>query len=82
MTVSEIEEQIFDLEILATTLWELELEGGKTADLAQAQARDGSGAFRGFTRTDGVWALGLMCSTCSNPAPVVLTILEPGAEGG
>jgi hypothetical protein len=26
-----------------------------------------------------VWLLGLTCSTCQNPAPIVLTILDPGA---
>jgi hypothetical protein len=25
--------------------------------------------------------LALLCSVCQNPAPVVLTILEPGAGG-
>ena len=27
----------------------------------------------------GVWVLGLMCSSCQNPAPVVLSVLQPGA---
>jgi hypothetical protein len=37
--------------------------------------------FAGFSRNDGIWALGLLCTTCQNPAPVVLTILEP-SDGG
>jgi hypothetical protein len=82
LTVDELQERIFDLEVLATTLWEVKLTGGRTADLAKAKARDGGGAFPGFTRTDGVWALGLICSTCSNPAPLLLAILEPAAEDG
>ena len=30
----------------------------------------------GFT-ADGTWILGLTCSTCANPAPLFLTVLEP-----
>ena len=44
----------------------------------KATARDGGGAFPGFdTDADGVWLVGLLCSGCQNPAPVVLSILEP-----
>jgi hypothetical protein len=80
LTVTELQSQIFDLELLATSLWEIDLKGGRTADLGQAKNRDDGSAFAGFTRTDGVWALALMCSACSNPAPIVLTIVEPGAD--
>jgi hypothetical protein len=82
MTVPELQEQILDLELIATSLWEIELTGGRTADLATARPRDGSGgSFPGFSRdADGVWVLGLMCGTCQVPAPIVLSILEPVAE--
>jgi hypothetical protein len=80
MTVAELESDILDLELNATTLWELPLTGGRTADLSRARQRDGGAAFPGFTSSEpGVWVMGLMCSTCQNPAPVVLTVLEPGA---
>lgn len=80
MTVADLEEKILDLELRATSLWEIELDGGRTADLADARGRDGKGRFPGFDRDeDGVWLLGLMCSTCSNPAPLVLAVLDPGA---
>jgi hypothetical protein len=81
MTVAELESDILDLELNATTLWELPLTGGRTADLSRARQRDGGAVFPGFTRSEpGVWVMGLMCSTCQNPAPVVLSVLEPAAE--
>jgi hypothetical protein len=80
MSVADLERQILDLELLATSLWDLELSGGRTADLARARLREGGAAFTGFEREeDGVWVLGLMCTTCQNPAPVVLSVLEPVA---
>ena len=81
-TVAEIQANIFDLELRATTLWEVKLKGGRTADLSTATERGTGAAFPGFARaTTGVWMLALTCSTCQNPAPVVLTILDPGAGG-
>jgi hypothetical protein len=80
MTVPELEAQILDLELIATSLWEVELTGGRTADLQRARGRDGSGLFPGFQRErDGVWLLALMCSACQNPSPMMLAVLEPGA---
>lgn len=78
MSVADLESDILDLELNATALWELPLTGGRTADLARARERDGGAPFAGFARPEpGVWVMGLMCSTCQNPAPVVLTVLEP-----
>jgi hypothetical protein len=80
MTVSDLEEGILDLELMATSLWEVQLTGGRTADLRAAVARGENTPFSGFARDEaGVWVMGLMCSTCQNPAPVVLSILEPSA---
>ena len=81
-TVAEIQAKIFDLEQMATTLWEIKLKGGRTADLSTAVQRDTGTPFPGFaSATPGVWMLALTCSTCQNPAPVVLTVLDPGAGG-
>jgi hypothetical protein len=78
MSVADLESDILDLELNATALWELPLTGGRTADLGRARERDGGALFAGFARPEpGVWVMGLMCSTCQNPAPVVLTVLEP-----
>lgn len=76
-TVEELQEQIFDIEQNATSLWELPLTGGRKAELSFAEERKTGDAFAGFDRTDGVWLLALLCSTCQNPQPVVLSILDP-----
>jgi hypothetical protein len=78
VTVAELEAQILDLEFIYTNLWELELVGGRTADLSEATERDTGDDFPGFENTDGVWVLGLMCGNCQNPSPIVLTVLDPG----
>ena len=77
--VAYIEENIFDIEVdPQAKLWEVALAQGRSADLADAKAADGS-AFPGFeTDAEGTWLLGLFCSSCTSPAPVFLTILEPG----
>ena len=81
LTVADIQAKFFDIETLATSLWELPLTGGTVANLANAVERGSSAHFAGFTPTDGVWLLGLFCSTCSNPAPLVLTVVAPSEAG-
>ena len=77
-SVSEIQENIFDLEIMATELYEIDLAGERTAELSLATERDSGDAFGGFDRDEeGVWLAGLICSQCRNPAPLVLSVLEP-----
>jgi hypothetical protein len=80
MSVADLQARIFDIELIATTLWDIKLMGGKTADLATATDRASGAAFPGFDPTaTGTWMLALTCSRCQNPAPVLLTILEPGS---
>jgi hypothetical protein len=82
MTTADLEEQIMDLELVATEMWEIELAGGRKADLSTAESRQDGAAFWGFERnSDGLWLFGLLCSTCQNPAPVVLSVLEPSFGG-
>jgi hypothetical protein len=81
LTVADLQARFFDIELLATSLWELPIPGGHTADLGQAVERSSGALFPGFARTDGAWMLALLCTTCQNPAPVVLTILKPGGGG-
>ena len=58
-------------------MWELKHTGGRTADLAQARTPEGGERFPGLEREEaGVWLLALTCSTCQNPAPIVLSVLE------
>jgi len=80
-TPEQLQEQIFDIEMIATDIWEIEeYGGGRRADLRNARHRETNEFFSGFgDRTGGTWLLGLMCSTCQNPAPVVLTVINPVA---
>ena len=81
-TATDLEMQIFDIEIAATALWDLKLKSGRTADLALAKERASGAAFAGFDRAEtGTWMLALTCSRCQTPAPILLTILAPGAGG-
>jgi hypothetical protein len=80
MTVADIQAKFFDIEIMATSLWDLDLAGGYTADLSQAKDRKTGEPFAGFGQGAGIWLLALMCSTCSNPAPVILTVLDPSGD--
>jgi hypothetical protein len=48
-----------------------------TANLAGAANRAEGAPFPGFTRTHGVWVLGLNCPGCQNGIPTVLTVVEP-----
>jgi hypothetical protein len=73
-TPAEIQGQFTDLEPLASELYKLELTGGTEADLSGLADADG-GAFPGFT-TDGTWVLGLRCTSCTNPAPIFLTVVS------
>ena len=78
-TPAELEEQIFDIEMIATDIWEIEnYGGGRRADLRNARHRETDEFFAGFGgREEGTWLLALMCSTCQNPAPMLLTALAP-----
>jgi hypothetical protein len=78
MSVGEIETNIFDLELMATELYEIDTDGERTADLSRAIERDSGAEFESFERDeDGVWLVGLLCGGCRNPAPLSLSVLEP-----
>lgn len=78
--VQSIEEKIFDIELDASPLYELELESGLFADLSDARERDSNEKFSGFEQdADGTWLVALTCSTCQNPQPILMTVLEPTA---
>ena len=86
-TVGDLEEHIFDIELDATEMWEAPLDNQREIDLAETRERlldedtgevSSGDAFEGFdTEGEGVWLLGLMCGKCQNPAPVLLTVVEP-----
>lgn len=77
LEVSELEAQFLDLELIATDTWTLEHAGGTSADLSLATHVEDGSAFTGFGEADGTWILALRCRTCPNPAPLVLSVLEP-----
>jgi hypothetical protein len=79
-TVADIEAKPFEIETMATSLWDLPLTGGRTADLSKATHRATAAPFDGFSHGTGTWILGLFCSACQNPAPLILAVLEP--QGG
>ena len=37
MTVADLQARIFDIELIATTLWDIKLAGGRTADLVDGE---------------------------------------------
>ncbi len=75
MSVADIEASFLDLELVATDLYYMELFNTFEADLAEATGA--SGDFSGFDPVDGTWVLALMCTTCSNPAPLFATVIVP-----
>ena len=85
LTPGDLQNQIFDLEIVADDLWEFkDFKGGLTFDILNLQYRDASGEltdekFEGFDEhpEGGTWLLGHQCTFCQNPAPLILTVLEP-----
>lgn len=77
MTAADLQTHFLDIEIDATSLYTIAVPAGqKYVDLAGADA-DGGTAFPGFTTTGGAWAVAVLCSTCSIPAPVVFALLTP-----
>lgn len=75
MEREEIAANFLDLELDATALYTMEHPSGITADLSELKDADGK-PFPGFT-DDGTWLFALRCGTCSNPAPLFLTVLVP-----
>lgn len=71
---AELEPQFLDLELAADKLYTLDIAVGIGADLVEATDSSGA-AFGGFSG-DGTWLLALTCSTCANPAPLFMTVVE------
>ena len=75
-TVADLQAMFKDIDMIATTLWRVDIPTGrKYMDLHEAKT-DAGAAFPGFTGT-GVYAVALLCSSCQVPAPVALSILQP-----
>ncbi|HVV50235.1 MAG TPA: hypothetical protein VHO06_11285 [Polyangia bacterium] len=73
---ADIQADFLNTEQDATSLYTFSVPAGqKYVDLMTAET--GGGTFPGFGETDGTWAAAILCSTCSVPAPIVFTILQP-----
>ena len=77
LTAADLEGQFLDLELIAGQTWTADHKSGTSADLSLATSTEDGSAFPGFTETDGTWVFALRCQTCPNPAPLLLTVLEP-----
>ena len=78
MTVADLQARALDYDrISPTTLYQVAiLDGARSADLATTANALGQ-PFPGFAQTSGVWAVGLLCSSCQVPAPIAISILNP-----
>ncbi|MCK6505718.1 hypothetical protein L6R53_20385 [Myxococcota bacterium] len=54
--------------------WRADVYGLDSLDLAEAASEDGE-AFPGFDR-DGTWLIGLECTSCTNPVPLALAVVD------
>jgi len=75
LSTSELEDQFFNLLTIGEEIYEADVEGLGEFALEEAVDADGK-AFAGFEES-GTWILALRCSTCPNPAPLFLGVLEP-----
>lgn len=74
---SDLMMHFLDVELDATTLYTADVpNGSKSIDLGTAKTTAGE-AFPGFTQTDGVYAMALLCKNCSVPAPIAFAVLQP-----
>jgi hypothetical protein len=78
LQVSDLQTQFLNIEQIANPLYQMSIDGAHAQSANLANAKDANGnSFSGFTSTSGTWAVGLLCSTCQNPAPIALTVLNP-----
>ena len=77
-TKADLQTNFKDIELIATSLYEVAVPtGARNVDLAGAKERTTAATFPGFTQTDGVWAVAVLCSKCQVPAPILLSIVTP-----
>jgi hypothetical protein len=79
-TAAQLETQFLDLETIAQTLYAIDIPYGTVLDFSMLTDKNGN-AFKGVDST-GTWLVALICTTCRNPAPWYLTILQPCTSGG
>jgi hypothetical protein len=73
---ADIQAGFLDIEQNATALYTYSVPTGqKYVDLMSTPTMGGT--FPGFADTNGTYAVAVLCSTCTVPAPVVFSILQP-----
>lgn len=78
LTVEEMEQQFLDLQLLPDEMYTADIGGIGEYELAMATDEAGN-AFEGFEDAgtdEDLWLMGLFCSTCANPAPLYLAVIE------
>lgn len=73
--VSDVEASILTVLDSADELYRMEVRGETSADLTLATEKTSGAAFTGFT-TDGTWLIGIECTTCTSPTPLILSVVE------
>lgn len=72
-TAAELEQSFLDLELISDEIWHFPFTSGNSLTLSSATSEEGD--FPGFS-SDGTWVVAMQCTTCANPAPPFLTIVE------
>ncbi|MFN7142365.1 MAG: hypothetical protein ACK4YP_01200 [Myxococcota bacterium] len=77
MTLSDIEADFIDVELIASEIYTADVYGLTAADLSVAVSATTGEAFAGFG-ADSLWLVALRCTACTNPAPPFLTVVQVG----
>ncbi|MBN2576484.1 MAG: hypothetical protein JXP73_18115 [Deltaproteobacteria bacterium] len=72
----ELEKEFLDIELIATELYEAEIEAGSAVDFSTMTRKSDGASFPGIDDT-GTWLVALQCGVCRNPSPWYLSILKP-----
>lgn len=74
LSLADLEDDFAHLEAIADDIWRAPALDDETLSLAALSNEDGV-PFDGIDG-EGTWLLGLLCTSCQNPAPLFLTTLE------
>lgn len=76
---ADVEDLFLRLDSEADSLYRLNVYGLTYSELADAEDADGN-AFPGFT-ADGVWLVGILCTTCTAPVPLMVGVVSVAPAG-
>jgi hypothetical protein len=76
-TAKDLETDFLNLEADADKIWTIFLSAGQSVNFSKLNTKaDGSGEFFPGIDEIGTWIVALKCGSCSNPAPLFLSILD------